>query len=173
MKYNCVTKEKGFSLIELLIYVAISAVVIGSVTSYFFNLMKTYGLAKNQILIANNQSLLFEKLNFDIRYAENVDDVNSIFNDDDGILVVIKKGDSYSYFLEDGKVMKSVNSSGSVAITSNDVLVKAFHLEKIDTVGGKEGVNISVTIEGQSSSGGTVSKMVAGDVFVRERVVGY
>ncbi len=165
--------QRGFTLIELLLYIAISSIVIGAVTSYFFNLMKVYGLAKNEVLIANNQSMLFEKLNFDLRYAEDVDDANCAFDNDSGVLTVIKNGDSYSYFVIDGQLMKSVNAGASVSITSGDVVVTSFRLEKIDTVQGKEGVNISSTIEGQSSSGGTVSKTVAGDVFVRERVIGY
>ena len=165
--------QKGFTLIELLVYVAISGIVIGAVNSYFFNIMKTYGLAKSQVVIANNQSLLFEKLNTDLRYAEDVDDTNCTFDDDNGVLTVTKGGDSYAYSIDNGVVVKSINAGVPVSITSNDVVVIAFYLEKISTVQGKEGVNISATIEGNSASGGSVTRTVAGDVFVRERVVSY
>lgn len=166
-------KQKGYTLVELLIYVAISSVVIGSISSYFFNMMKTYNIAKDQVLISSNAAILFEKLHYDLRYGDYIDDGSSFFNSDESRLVVIKSGIPYSYFLDNGRVLKSVDGGESIAITSGDVKVDFLRIEKIDTVNHKEGVNVSIKISGNNSGNLEHSRILMGDIFVRERVIQY
>lgn len=173
MKGYSRNKNKGFTLIELILYIGLTGLVLTSITGYFMNLLKTYTLTRNLISIANDQAIVFEKINTDIRYAENVDDATCIFDDDNGKLVVIKDGNSYEYYLESGAVVKSVNSGSAVPITSNDVSIVKLRFEKIDTVHGKEGVNMTILTEALSASVGKIERESSSDIFVRESSITY
>lgn len=165
--FQTTKSNKGFTLIEVLIYIAISSVVIGAVSSYFFNLMKTYGVGRNQLVITNNLSSIMEKMSLDLRYADDVDDAACVFNSDLGTLVVNKGTDSYTYSISGDEILYSVNGGVSVPVTTTEVEATAFRFTKINTTGGKEGVNVSITLSARSSSGLVTEKTLDFDLFIR------
>jgi hypothetical protein len=80
--------QKGFSLIELVIYIAVFSFTLSTTVAFTVLFLRSYGDLKISNNINNSAVVSLERMVREIRSAESVDLVQSILNTDQGRLVI-------------------------------------------------------------------------------------
>lgn len=150
-------KNAGFSLIEVLVYVFILALILGVVTSSLFSVAKSYRAMKSTSSIDVTAQTVLERMTREIRDARSVSDADSIFNSSPGRISLITTDNvgvplqidfylnNQTLFVEEGGVEIGPLSASSARV-SNLVF------RKIST-GESEALKIEMTVEsGQGDS---------------------
>ena len=100
--------SRGFTLVEVLITVAILAVIMGVIGTLFVSGLKSFSLSQNNSGLQNDTRLSLEIIQNELRYAEKifiVDEAEASGHPEEG----------YSYIYQDEEkitVMKSINPGG-------------------------------------------------------------
>lgn len=145
--------KKGFSLVEMLVYVAllslISLTVIEGVLS-ITRMSSQFVIARD---INNSGRIAMEQMVRKIRFANNVDVAQSIFNNADGkiqfsALDELGNPEVVEFYIDSGKVKMEVDDVGVGYITSKNVVIDEltfFYVANAET----ESVKIILGITGQ------------------------
>lgn len=119
--------SKGYSVIELVIYVALFVVISVVVVQSLIFIMKTYANARSFRVIQQNGELVMERMTREIRQSNTIGVAGSVFGSSPGTLVVSgsdTSGVAYvdAFSVVNGAVQLSVNGAVS-NLTSSEVVV--------------------------------------------------
>ncbi|MBU1557540.1 hypothetical protein KKC45_01105 [Patescibacteria group bacterium] len=140
-------KNSGFSLLEVLIYVASLIFVLAIVTNTFLLMSKSYVGIKISQNINNSAINILERMTREIRWSSGVDSMNSVFNLNSGVLIlntvdnlgeIVEK----QFYLENGSVMIKEGTDEPKSLNTGDVQVNKMFL-----VLGDSGVSTAIKIE--------------------------
>lgn len=146
--------SKGFSLIEMLIYVAILsaiAIVVVNITLSLAQSVSELKVAKN---INSSAIASVERMARDIRSATVIDAIQSTFDVHPGRLTFISRGVVIEFYLDGDTLKVREDSVDAGQLTSNNTLVKNLIFRRLSD-GPLDGVKIEMTIE---SSQGKIIK---------------
>lgn len=123
-----VKNKKGVTLLETVIYVAVIAVVLTTMSVWMIDLMRIR--AKNQVIseVQTNGRLILNRLSDASRHAELVNTGSSTFGSDPGVLSfdMVDAGEDptvFSLTADDGEFQVSVAGGGATSITSDVVSI--------------------------------------------------
>lgn len=88
MKFPLLNK-KGFSLMEMLIYIAILVLIMIVVLNILFNIISSQKKFKSARSVENSAAYTLERINREIRNAQSVDITTSVFGTNPGVLKLI------------------------------------------------------------------------------------
>lgn len=165
--------ESGFSLLEVMIYIAISGIITTAAVSYFTNTMRSYGVSRSQLVLNNNELTLRENLSQSLKFVDEIDDLNSRFLEENGKISVLVNGDSVTFQLEDSRLYKSINDGNKIPITGNDIKVTKFLIDKWGIENGSEQVEVTLDFESRGYTSAEATRTVKIRVFTRPRVFEY
>lgn len=121
-------QQKGFTLLELILYIAIVSVVLLSFTT--FALRFAHASAKARVVgeVEYNAKLVQDRMIDAIRHAEAVNDGASTFGSDPGVLSLdmVDAGEDptvFSLTSDDGSFQVNIAGAGDVPITSDRVQI--------------------------------------------------
>ncbi len=142
-------KEKGFTLVELLVSAAIFSILILSATGIFVKTMNVQKKAFAIQEVQDNISYTMEMISKEIRMMSEIDESTK---GQEASTLVFKnsKEEDIVYSLIGGQLMRSVDGGAAQAITSSDVNVSdlAFYVNNWDTVNGPQPmVTINLVME--------------------------
>ncbi len=164
------TTQKGFSLLELLIYIA-GMLALGAVMIVL--IVQFYGLYREIISIprADRTALqVIDRLTKDLRAGDDIDPFESNFLTPNGVIefASLDNGDTTTkrYYVENGMVKYQENAEAAQAITPKDLYVSNFNLALVATDVSKA-VRITIEIQFQAN-GGTTTKAYSGFAILRE-----
>lgn len=151
--------KKGFSLLELLIYIAILAMMMTVIVGIFVSLNKGRGMLEARNEINSNIRFAFEKISQDLRFADSVSTPSSAGATSTSLVVNVS-GSAVTYCVVDGKLKRQVGSScvvGSESITSDIVTVKNYVFKRIENTNAffsktVVSIEINLTMDYNSSS---------------------
>lgn len=126
------TSQRGFTLVESLVYVAIVVVVVAASVSVLLSLggiVQQY--QAEQALLRSNTSVL-ERVVMDIRAAESVHTAASTFDDPAGVLVLTLPSGQVTYQVIDGVVARQ-SASGTEELHGTGVSIEAFTVSMISS----------------------------------------
>ena len=106
-------QQKGFSLLEVVLYVALFTVLSGVVMNSIFQIMNSFSALRIARDINDSSVKVMERLTRDIKGATSIDQVNSIFNADPGRLT-----------------LNVVNASGTATTVEYVVINGALHVKE-------------------------------------------
>jgi len=140
---------RGFSLVEMLIYVAATAILL-LVLSVIF--VRVYGLYKEITLVPRTDRsalLVVDRIVKDIRSGQNINQEESSFRVDSGILdisavesaTIVKK----HYALDDGRITYQEDNGAVNYLTPSDIEVTKFKLTYL-TTDISEGVRVEIDV---------------------------
>jgi len=145
---------KGFSLIELLIYIALLSVIVVVVVSVLLSLTRAYGAFKVSQRINNSAITALERITRDSRNAESIDLANSTFDVHPGRLTLNTGTMTIEIYL-DGDVLKVREDGVDIgSLTTQRVSVSSFVLRHLFS-GSIEAIKIELTL---TSSQGEFTK---------------
>lgn len=135
--------KNGFTLTEILVYVAVLAVIMTAVAVLFFGVISAAN--KAQVTQETLESVRFamEAMSYEIRMADGVYDPTSVFDSNPGQLSLetssfLPSGESSSYvdfYLCAGRLCVKRESQDPVALTSDRVVINNLVFKKIITGG--------------------------------------
>ena len=148
--------KKGFTLLELLIYVAILAVLMVGIASAFISFNRGRGQVEARSEVNSNLQFAIEKISHDLKFASSVT-TPAAAGASSNTLVLVLDGSNITYNVSSGQLKRQVNSETPETITSDKVTVATptfTRLENTNTVLPKTVIsietNISVTYNSES-----------------------
>ena len=144
-------QNKGFTLVETLIYIAIISGVLAAFVSFALNISeartKTYVAEEVQA----NARVALETIVQKIRSAAGLNIGTSVFNTDPGVLSLMMNNSSLNPTVinlssTDGSLQIKEGSDSPVAVTSNRVKITNLVFRNFTSVGARANVGIELTV---------------------------
>jgi len=127
--------SKGSSLLELLIYLAVLAIISGVVSGIFMSINKGKGASDSRTEVSSNLRFVFDKIAQDIRSATS--SANIITPSDTaiptGILTLIVGGNTISYSTTSDNRLQRTAGSGPEIITSSLTEITGLMFKRLET----------------------------------------
>lgn len=147
-------KKSGFSLVEMIVYVALFALILLSVINIVLSFSRSYQQLASMRMAEHTGVIAMERLARDIHEASSVDTVNSVLGTSFGTLVVANGATSTRFYVSSGELRVSVNGSdiGPLSVSSGKLTSLVFrHI--ISPV--NQAVKIDMTVQGVTGQAST------------------
>ena len=149
---------KGYSLAEMIIYIAILSIVSILVINTVLSFTRGYRDVMALRMIDHSSLDVMERITRDIRSATQIDNVNSVFGTNPGVLMLVSTVNGVStvtkFYLEKGIIKLDINGSYFGPLTLFNTTVNSLVFTKLDS-GISNAVKIDMTV---SSTAGGVTK---------------
>ncbi|MBI5912906.1 type II secretion system protein [Candidatus Azambacteria bacterium] len=145
-------REKGFTIIEMLIYVGIAGVVMAVITSSLMDNLKAYDKSVAQQNVFQNTNGALRTIIDEIRYAKSVYMPTSVLDADAGQLSVEtalnapsgENGAYVDFYVDNGRVYEKRDGQSTNPLTSERVFVEQLRFTKFSSATGKDSVTVSI-----------------------------
>lgn len=140
---------KGFTLLEFILYFALIAIVISSITLFAVDVIRTR--AKTAVIAEVEQNMRFglQRILRTVRQAERLNVGASVLDDDDGVLSMDMASASNTptvFDLADGVLRMKEGTGPATALTSNRVVVSSLRFSKDNLGGNTNAVTAALTL---------------------------
>lgn len=146
--------KKGFSLLELLIYISVLAIVTMVVAQGFLILNKGRAQVEAKSELNSNLRFAMESIKRDIAKASNVTDP-VVINVDSSQLILLVGANSVKYSISGNRLVRQVDSNPAESIVSGNIFVSNINfvrLENINTVLNKKNISIKISLSARFDS---------------------
>ena len=145
-------QEKGFTIIEMLIYVGIAGIVIAVITSFLMDNLKAYDKSVAQQNVFQNVNGALRAITDEIRYAKSVYTPTSVLDVDAGQLSVetllnTPTGESAAYvdfYVDNGRVYEKRDGQSTSPLTSERVFIEQLRFTKLSAGPGRDSITVSI-----------------------------
>ncbi|MFA5888668.1 MAG: prepilin-type N-terminal cleavage/methylation domain-containing protein [Candidatus Paceibacterota bacterium] len=152
------TKKSGYSLVEMIIYLAILSVVSLLMINTTLSFTRSYRNVVALRKVDHSAVDVMERLTRDIRSANQVDSINSVFGTNLGVLVIISTVDGVSttekFYFQNGVIRLDVNGSYFGPLSASDSVINSLVFTKLES-GISTAIKIDMTVSGTA---GTVTE---------------
>lgn len=136
--------KKGFSIVELLLYMGLVSVILVVLGTVFSDLINLQLSSKATSSVEQDSRFILSRLAYDIRRAQSVSTPPSAGTSGSSLSLVIA-GVTYTYS-QVGTDLTISTSNGSANLNSNDSLVEDFQVTRLGNVSGKPSLRVSFTL---------------------------
>jgi len=168
-KRNTKTGSKGFSLIEVVIYFGLLAIISTLVITHIISMFKNYGTVRSNQEIEYNAIAILDKLTRDVRDSESINVTDSDFDVAQGAISLRTSSTSeVLFYLENNKVKYTKDGILIGNLSTNSVTVSNFRIQYINassTEAIKVDLNLEITPHLQSTP---ISKNFYTTILLRE-----
>lgn len=133
MKYRINNKKQGFTMVEMLVSVAIFSVVITIVMGTIVTIVDTSRKARTMTEVMNNLNFSFESMTRTLKTAKSIDWART---NNDTIVAIDQNDKEIVYSFSTDRITKNIDGAGAESITSEDLKLSSWKIEKF-----KSGVN--------------------------------
>lgn len=157
--------SRGFSLIELLVYLAVFATALTLIVGTALGFSRAYGGFANVSRIESDATVILERLTREARGAKSIDTTASIFGVNPSKLILNTTDDAgaartVEFSISNGALHLKENGSDTGALTSSKVAVSGFVARRIAT-GRSEAVKIELALQSGAGTASTTKKFYA------------
>lgn len=131
-----ITKNRGFTLLEILLYMLIASGILFAIMSFALQIMEVSKKSSDMQEIETNIDYISNKLSSVIKTANSIDNENSTFNNDIGKLSLNVPDGAKSptlFYLENEAVYLKEGATADVKITSDFVKCTQLKFVKVTT----------------------------------------
>jgi len=140
-------KVAGFTLIEMLIYVAFLVVVLTVIINSFLILVRSQDQVRASRALEHSASLALDRLIREVRLSDGLSLSESEFGIDEGVLTLTRSdGGEVVFSVDGGALTVAIDGGLPVALTHPRVEVERFYLESIETQR-SEGVKVELSLQ--------------------------
>lgn len=144
-------KNKGYSLIEMIVYLAIFTSVSVLVINSFITVLGSFSATRTNRDLLESGAVVIERITREIRQAESIDTINSVFNSSPGALQLnsIDSGGSQmtiKFSVTNGAI--NLYEGGTLVgnLLGQNITATSLVFRRITTTNG-EGVKIELTLQ--------------------------
>ena len=147
MKTKRITNvQSGFSLVELLLYMAILSVFLIILTGIFTSALDVQLESESSSSEEQDGNYILAKLNYDVHRAKNISIPSSV-GGSGSTLKILVDGIDYIYSIDANSNLILVNDLGTNSLNSYDSSVSSFLVWRLGNIGGiEDALKISYTI---------------------------
>lgn len=139
-------KNRGSSLVETVIYIAIFTFLSGAIMSALFALSGSYALIKSSVALETAAQTTIEKIARAARDSLSIDATQSTFGVSSGVLTLNEEGGTAQFLLADGVVRMREDGVDIGPLSSEKVRVTSLIFRRLITPN-SEGVRIEMAAE--------------------------
>lgn len=158
MRFNN-TQHKGFTLIELIVYVTILSIISVFIANSLIQIIATYRQARAQREVISNGRLLMETLTKNIAFSQEVYAPTSHFNTALGQLSLITTLNPPSehqtayidFWADGGQLLMRAEGHATTTLSSASVQITKFRVEHLFQGLGREAIKITLSVNYASS----------------------
>lgn len=159
--------RKGFTLVEMLIYIACFVLLIGAIVSSLLLFSSSYRNIKAIRELERGAVSSINQIVRDSRNAIRIDGANTSYNNANGSLqIVLPDNSTERFYLSNGVVMLDQNGVSVGALTSNKISVTSLVFRPI-TASNSDGVKIEMTVRATSTNDFSITKNFYNTVVLR------
>lgn len=144
--------ERGFTIIEMLIYVSIAGMVMMVITSSLMDTIKAYDKSVARQNVFQNINGALRTITNEIRYAKSVYTPTSVFDNGAGQLSVetelnVPTGENTAFadfYVDNGRIYEKRDGQSATPLTSERVFVEQLRFTKLSAAAGRDSVAVSV-----------------------------
>ena len=118
--------QHGFSLVEVLVYLAVTVLVAGALITTFLSLDTVLLRNRTERELTESSRVSLERIVRDMRLADGVNTTQSTFGATAGALALTDGATTTRFFVESNVLKMSINGVTVGPITSNSVTVQSF-----------------------------------------------
>ena len=144
--------QKGFTLIEMIVYIAIVGVIGGILISFLADSFKSYNKVQAMQQVFNNTDGSLRIITDEIKYAKSLYTPTSVFDNDSGQLSLetalnapVGENTAFvDYYLDNGRIYEKRDGTSTEPLTSERVFISALRFSSV-AVSGKNSVSVKIT----------------------------
>lgn len=160
------SKESGFSLIELLLYMGLFSIFLITLTQIFSSALELKLESESTSTVQQDSRYILERLSYDINRADSITTPAAIGTQGQLLSLVIS-GQTYSYTLN-GNNFTLTNPSGTFQLNGFNTRVTNLSFLRVGNSGGKNSIQISYTINSLTiQNKGTETKTIQTTLGIR------
>ncbi|MBI4837121.1 MAG: hypothetical protein HY813_01790 [Candidatus Portnoybacteria bacterium] len=145
----------GFTLTELLVYLAVFVIILAVVVSFLFWAVNSNNFARASIEVQDNVRKALERMTYEIRSASGVYVPTSAFNSPGSQLSLattldLPAGETITYedfYLDNGKLFLKKEGSRAEQITSDKVTITSLDFKYLTSTTTAESIQIGLTVD--------------------------
>lgn len=134
-------KTKGFTLVEMLVYISVSSIIILATASFVLWVNRSNTKAKVLKEVLNNSRSAMETMSYEIKHAKSIYSPTSVFSTNPGQLSLetpnyAQEDEDTSYidfFICEQKLCLKKENQDPIVLTSNKVQVKSLKFNQVAT----------------------------------------
>jgi type II secretory pathway pseudopilin PulG len=153
IKRSIVHHPKGYTLVELLLYMGLLTIILGVMLSIFTSIIDMQIGAQATSNVAQDGRFIYTRLIYDINSADSVQEPADL-GQTTQILTLTKDGEQYSYLLSSGNLIQST-ADGANALNGIGTTVTNLSFQRIGNEGGKHTFQIVFDITARGDIDGT------------------
>jgi type II secretory pathway pseudopilin PulG len=146
------SKGAGFTLVEMLVYIAIVSMVGGVLTSVLISNLRAYDKSQARQNVLNNVHDSLRIITEEIKYAKSVYTPTSVFASDSGQLSLevtfnLPAGENITYidyYLDGGRIYEKREGLLTLPITSERVFVERLRFEQNTVSASQDSVSVEI-----------------------------
>lgn len=155
IKKHQATKQEGFSLVEIIIYTGLLAMIVSFVIYFTLSIFSAYNKTIAQSEVMSNIQFAMDTITEETRFAKNIYTPTSAFNQDNGQISVETQQNPPSgettgfidFYLDNGRIYVKKEGQMETPITSNQAKINKLKFIYLNPADSPEGAQIF--IEGQ------------------------
>lgn len=143
-------KTRASTLLELLIYFAILAVVLMVALTFAIQILNVSRLSGNFNELQTNMNFISEKMIFNIQSAQSIDLANSTFDNNIGALSLNMPSPSptpIKFYISSGNIMYQEGTSTAVKLNSNDTEFITLRFHRVTYAKANDSITIEATFK--------------------------
>lgn len=129
--------QKGTTIIELLLYMGILAILLTILTSIFISALDVQSESNAASGVEQDGNYILARLNYDIHRAQSVNIPAALGATSDNLQIVID-GDSYIYSVDANNNLILINSLGLNNLNGYETSISDFSIRRLGNAGGAE-----------------------------------
>lgn len=151
-------KNKGYSLVETLVYVLIFTILFGTIVTVTVLLSNSYRNIKALRDIESSAIATMNRMGREIKNSNTVDGTGTVYNVSPGSLLLdtASSTEDVKFYLSSGKIMLQEGTATIGALTLDSVTVTSLIFKPIVSTS-SEAVKVEMTLEARGGKG-TISK---------------
>lgn len=142
--------SRGFTLVEMLVYVSLLVVISTAAVGSLISMSDSFQQQKARQLVTRNATVIIERLLTDIRSAGDVDQLNSVFINNPGVLTLLHSTTTTEYAVSSGVLEVSVDGASS-AVSDSSVSIDTLRFYVYDNMA-TEFVRVELTLSATAGS---------------------
>lgn len=146
--------EKGITLVEMLMYMAIFAILMTVLTQIFISSLDVQLESKSTSSVEQDGTYILSRMSYDIRQAQSVV-IPATYGQPTGTLELVINGINYTYSTDLNNNLTLTNNQGITFLNSAESTVTNVSFTRIGNVGGKSTIELSFQLNSttQQNSG--------------------
>lgn len=144
MLKNITRLEKGFTLVEMLLYMGLLSIFLVVLTDLFVNILDVKSESEATSAVEQDGRYVLARLAYDVSRAADISQPLNLGQSNNNLVMTID-GVTYTYSLN-GTNLQLDNNLGTNNLNSSESRVSGLNFTKIGNAGGKETIQVTFTL---------------------------